>query len=353
VITHLCCEFLCAGQLPYYDLPELGRWFMLDEHWRWTPRGPGGGPVREHRMLIPNNIDTMVETVEPQLRECLFEALPNATDDADGTLFFPVQTCAALPDDAGTLLVAGASFVPEPMAIPLDGADPVDLIMQACREIRFAEVMPANLATTHHPVLQAAWENACNPPDAPPRPGVDFGRDFRPNQQRWHRSEAETRSKELLYGLLSGEQLAEMEAATQFHVQGADGHTYLIRKGHGHNVWRIEGGLRTIEYCIVTRGHVPVYDLMLTQKLLLETDPEHFMAKANSREMTPRRRSIQRWAEDLIGDIDDLDPSVVLPHRPVPSIRRPPEDDQSSVAERGPTPAPLHLPTLETDETLH
>lgn len=313
MITHLCLEFLGAGQLPYYDVPELGQWFMLDEHMRWLPRGP----VASNRMLIPNNIDTTLETVEPQLRQWFLEELPAATDNADGTLFFPVQACAPLPGDNGILLVAGASFIAEPMAVPLEGADPVDLIMQACREIRFAEVMPADL-DTRHPVLQAAWRNACHPPDAPPLPGVDFVQDFRSRRPR-SVSEAEQRSKTLLYGLLTGEQLAEMEAATQFHVRGADGHTYLIRKGYGHNVWRIENGLRTVQYCLVTRGHVPVYDLMLTQKLLLETDPEHFIRTANSREMTGERRRIRARMDDLIGDLLNWEnPSGALPRRPVP-----------------------------------
>ena len=309
MITHLCMEFLAAGQIPYYDLPEPLGWYLLSEDCRWEQRGL----TASQRMLISNNIDTQLETVEPQLREWT-RTLDEATAGADGTLFFPVQCCAPLPGDDGTLLVAGMAFIPHrEMAVALDGADPVALILQACREIRFGEVLPANLATDYHPVLQEAWRGATWPANERRQmPGVDF-------QERRSHHEAEARSKTLLYELLTGDQLCEMEAVGQFHVEGADGYTYLIRKGHGHNVWRIEGGQRTVEYCIITRGWVPVYDLMLTQKLLLETDPEHFLRTANSREMTGERRRIRSRMEDFVGEL--LNPehqSVALPRRPVP-----------------------------------
>lgn len=306
MITHLCLEFLGAGELPLYDMgPEHLRWFVLSENLLWEPRLPWANAL----MVIPSSIDTMLEEVEPQLRQWF--------EDADGTLFFPIQGCAAIPGGEGTLLVAGAAYVPDTeLGIPLEEADPVDLILQACREIRFGEVMPANL-TDYHPVLQQAWRSVTWPDNerAPHLPGVNFAQDFRDQE----RKAAETRAKVLLCSILTGDQLCEMEALEQFHVQGADGHTYLIRKGYGHNVWRIEDGRKTVEYCLITRGHVPVYDLMLTQKLLLETDPEHFQQKANSLDLVSgraQRESLVDVFRNLVGGLRSEPRPLV--GRPIP-----------------------------------
>lgn len=66
-----------------------------------------------------------------------------------------------------------------------------------------------------------------------------------------------------------------------FHVLGKDGFTYLITEQYQHNVFRIENGRRTFEYCIITKKHIPIYDQMLAQKLLLESNPQMFLDISN------------------------------------------------------------------------
>lgn len=104
------------------------------------------------------------------------------------------------------------------------------------------------------------------------------------------------KSKAILEAHLLPEQVEEFRAKDEFHVQGADGFKYLITNGYQHNVFRIEDGRRIFEYCIVTRGFLPVYDQMLAQKLLLQANPEMFhrvtntwaLAEDGTREMVSR-----------------------------------------------------------------
>lgn len=47
-------------------------------------------------------------------------------------------------------------------------------------------------------------------------------------------------------------------------------------------MFRIEDGKKTFEYCIVTRGFLPVCDQMLAQNLLLQASPEMFHRITNT-----------------------------------------------------------------------
>ena len=94
--------------------------------------------------------------------------------------------------------------------------------------------------------------------------------------------EVDARALTILRAHLNPEQIAEFESLKQFHVQGRDGFTYLITDKAVHNVYRVEGDRRTVEYCIVTARPVPRADQMLTQMLLLEADPEMFHAVTNA-----------------------------------------------------------------------
>lgn len=234
-------------------------------------------------MIIETNIDTMVEALEPQLRMWL--SMIKGEDD--GTLFFPIRNCGALPD-VGTLIIAGCAYVPNSgYGAPLNGADPVQLVMDVCRTTD--PFMQAHVGCTPlelmldledaHPIVANALFGAAR-------------RRIEAQRADEKREAVEVRSRTLLHEFLDDEQMAEMTARTQFYVQGADGHTYLIRKGHGHNVFRIEGGERTVEYCLVCKGWVPDYDLMLTQMLLLQADPAMFIETANTRELGPKEPAV-------------------------------------------------------------
>jgi hypothetical protein len=91
-----------------------------------------------------------------------------------------------------------------------------------------------------------------------------------------------SKAKAILCDHLSECQLEEFQLSGLFHVQGADGYTYLITNMPQHNVFRIEGDRRTVEYCIITDVSVPTYDQMLAQKLLLESSPEVFHEATNT-----------------------------------------------------------------------
>jgi hypothetical protein len=293
MITHLQLEFLRLGALPIYDVEnnsDFGRrfrYYHLDEDQKqWSIR-----ETCQRRLMISTEIDTMVEILEPQLRQWL----RMIDDEPDGTLFFPVRSCGSLAD-TGTLILAGAAFVPN--NIPgdyeapregraygksLEGADPTQLIVETARSIE--PFMQGHLGSTplelmvdlegRHPIVaDAIW-------------GAAMARIEREREDE-RKETVEERSRTLLHEFLDDEQRAELAERRQFRIEGADGHTYLIRKGHGHNVFRVEGGERTIEYCLVCKGWVPVYDLMLTQMLLLQTDPGRFIETANIRELKPR-----------------------------------------------------------------
>ena len=82
---------------------------------------------------------------------------------------------------------------------------------------------------------------------------------------------ARTRSLSLLTEHLTSEQKQEFRKHKWFSVIGSNGKTYVITtKTHG-NVWLVEDGVPTANYCIVMPG-VPVFDQMLGQKLLIQTD---------------------------------------------------------------------------------
>lgn len=89
------------------------------------------------------------------------------------------------------------------------------------------------------------------------------------------------RSRKILMSLLDETQQAEFKKKKSFHVLGKDGFIYLVTGQYQHNVFRVEDGRRTFEYCIITKGYVPLYDQMLSQKLLLESNPQMFLDISN------------------------------------------------------------------------
>lgn len=97
-----------------------------------------------------------------------------------------------------------------------------------------------------------------------------------------------SRARALLHGALTKAQRWELRATKAFTIQGKDKKTYLITEGGSLNVRLIQGGVATHALCVVAdhKHPVPVYDLMLTQKLMLETNPEAFWKIANVTPLT-------------------------------------------------------------------
>ena len=94
------------------------------------------------------------------------------------------------------------------------------------------------------------------------------------------RAEAEARARKLLLRILTPGQREDYELHGYFAVQVARRGRFWILPSTFFNVLHAETGNC---YCAVPRGEVPLLDVMLAQKLVLENDAEAFFAVANRR----------------------------------------------------------------------
>ena len=91
---------------------------------------------------------------------------------------------------------------------------------------------------------------------------------------------AEAKARVLLERALTPQQRRDLYARRYFYVKGRR-FTYRIREGHSGNVDALDSSGRVISrYCAHPLGRVPVYDMMLAQKLWIETDEKMFLDKA-------------------------------------------------------------------------
>jgi hypothetical protein len=93
-------------------------------------------------------------------------------------------------------------------------------------------------------------------------------------------NDAEVRSKALLCRLLTAQQSSEHTLHGCFSVAVPGRGRYWILPRTYFNVVHAESGY---SYCALPRVNVPVADLMLAQKLMLENDPNAFFRIANCR----------------------------------------------------------------------
>jgi hypothetical protein len=93
----------------------------------------------------------------------------------------------------------------------------------------------------------------------------------------------EARGVTLLRQWLSPEQRAQFDASKCFHVVGCDsGRRYRISHGTGTNVHEIDDAGRPVTgWCFVPSGHLVADDVMLAQKIALETNERATLAVAN------------------------------------------------------------------------
>jgi hypothetical protein len=97
---------------------------------------------------------------------------------------------------------------------------------------------------------------------------------------------ADIKAKAILHSQLTREQRWELRATKAFTITARNGKQYRITEGSASNVQLLEGGLPVQSLCVVAQGvQLPVYDLMLAQKLLLEASPEHFLQLAVVRDI--------------------------------------------------------------------
>jgi hypothetical protein len=95
--------------------------------------------------------------------------------------------------------------------------------------------------------------------------------------------EAEKKGLALLKRWLSPAQLSQYESDGYFEVTGCDtGKRYRVRRDRQMNIDELDGhGARVAVWCFGPEGHLPVGDVMLAQKVALETDEQAALAVAN------------------------------------------------------------------------
>jgi len=105
---------------------------------------------------------------------------------------------------------------------------------------------------------------------------------------------AEARGRKLLLDWLSPEQLKQFRTLGYFDVLGCDsGKRYRIQCGTSTNVIEVDdAGNPVMGWCFVPKGHLVSGDVMLAQKVALETGEHNALAAANR--FQPSRLSARR-----------------------------------------------------------
>jgi hypothetical protein len=94
---------------------------------------------------------------------------------------------------------------------------------------------------------------------------------------------SEARARRLLREWLSPDQRAQFDAKGYFEVTGSHtGRRYRIHQGTMSNVWELDEELEPkTGWCFVAERPVAACDVMLAQKIALETDEAAVLALAN------------------------------------------------------------------------
>ena len=95
--------------------------------------------------------------------------------------------------------------------------------------------------------------------------------------------EREARGLDLLKEWLSPEQFAQYNANSYFEVTGChSGKRYRINHGTSMNIHELDGaGRPRVGWCFAPKGYLVAGDVMLAQKVALETDERGALAVAN------------------------------------------------------------------------
>jgi hypothetical protein len=108
------------------------------------------------------------------------------------------------------------------------------------------------------------------------------------------RLDAETKSRILLREWLTAEQLGQYVRNWCFEVVGSKtGKRYLIQEGRQQNVFELEPPFRG--WCFAPKGSLATGDVMLAQKIALETDEEETMKVALPFWGEPGLRRFVNW----------------------------------------------------------
>lgn len=284
MITNILLEMIPPGALSWYDISDEATHFVYEDN-TWVEM------QASMRLRLPMNIDTELTTFEPTLRRALAAINRQFRADDTGTLLFAVHASAEYNDGdhMGHLLIAGMAFLPHTLDVGarLNGEDPVPLIMGLCR------------GHYDHPIVAGA---------------VAAQRARRYQEARRHQELARqaerdrgaaTRALKLLHEFTTPEQQAELEAKKHIHVRAQNGELFRIDARDHQNVYKIVDDKPVVQYCIVIgMSGLPTYDLMLAQKLLLETNVAEFFQIANQWDLTTPEN--QRRANRANGVIPDF-----------------------------------------------
>jgi hypothetical protein len=95
--------------------------------------------------------------------------------------------------------------------------------------------------------------------------------------------EREARGLQLLKEWLTPEQIAQYDAKSYFEVTGChSGKRYRISHGTSMNIRELDGaGRPRVGWCFAPKGHLVAGDVMLAQKIALETDERGALTVAN------------------------------------------------------------------------
>jgi hypothetical protein len=109
-----------------------------------------------------------------------------------------------------------------------------------------------------------------------------------------YRGEREARGLELLKEWLSSEQSAQYDAKSYFEVIGChSGKRYRISHGNSMNIHELDGaGHPCVGWCFVPKGYLVAGDVMLAQKIALETDERGALTVANKFSVPTGRRNM-------------------------------------------------------------
>jgi hypothetical protein len=116
------------------------------------------------------------------------------------------------------------------------------------------------------------------------------------------RRDAESKSKTLLREWLSPEQLAQFERNRCFEVIGCKtGKRYRIQEGQQQNVFELDPPFRC--WCFMPEGGLATGDVMLAQKIALETNEEAAMKVALPFWGEEGRRGFVHWMASMWGGL--------------------------------------------------
>jgi hypothetical protein len=100
-------------------------------------------------------------------------------------------------------------------------------------------------------------------------------------EEEYRRDNASWRAHELLLRHLTPNQREDYEWDKRFTVKTKRGHRYVIGQARCQNVLRVnKRGKPMRVYCVTVHGGVPMGDVLLAQKLMLESDEDHFLKVA-------------------------------------------------------------------------